>query len=161
VHLQTQTHTHTHTCRRLHLTAGQLTHFAVLSTLFNVVLADVMWQHITFPAHCRRYSICTNRSHILNDPFKRDISPHLTYVELHNDCEYMHWIVLRLAVHSESSHKQNILHSFGYIEIQNDRQSRGERRRLKGRFSVQERERRSWQAEGQLHMSVFLDIFCR
>jgi hypothetical protein len=83
-----------------------------------VVLADVLWQH--------NVSICTNRSSILNEPFKRDISPHLTDVELDNDWEYMHWIVLHLEVHSESSHKQNILHSFGCIEVQNDRQSRGE-----------------------------------
>jgi len=108
-----------------------------------------------------QHTVCTNITRILNNPFKRDISSNLTDVELQNDCEYMHWIVLHLAVHSESSHKQNILHSFGCIQVQNDRQSRGEWRTLKDLFSVQEQERRSWQAEGQLHMSVFLHIFCR
>jgi hypothetical protein len=91
----------------------------------NTVPADVLWQHNTVPAQCRRCSIYTNRSRILHDPFERDISPHLTNVELDNDCAYMHWIVLHLAVQSESSHKQNISHSFGCIETQNDRQSRG------------------------------------
>jgi hypothetical protein len=94
--------------------------------MLNVVFSNVLWQHNTVTAQCRRYSICTNRSRVLNDPSKRDISPHLTNVELDNDCEYMHWIVLHLAVHSESSYKQNILHSFGRAEVQNDRQSRGE-----------------------------------
>ena len=47
-------------------------------------------------------------------------------VELDNDCEYMQCIVLHLAVNLESSHEQNILHSFGGIEVQNDREPRGE-----------------------------------